>query len=446
MTSEHKNVDKKRFITGIKYSIAVNIASKGMMYLSQFLLARMMKVDQYGIYVYSLAWLNMLLLMGTMGLDTALLRYIPQYVSRNEWGLCWGIIKRSYQLVFLVSVVLLLSAWVVILLNRNNLDEENLILALLIGMGVLPLWTAIRLTQGLFQSFKRPGFSQFLDGVLAPALLLAILGMAIMLNIPVSAVTVMAVFAVTCFLVLLFGLTWLRSNVYPARLKTAEPQYKTREWIMFAAPMLFIAGTHMIMNNTDVVMIGMMKDPSQAGIYSAAVRTASLITVSLVFVNMAITPYISEYFHSERHAELQHFISLSARIAVYFTVPTFLILMIFGKQVLGLFGHEFKSGYYSLLILSAGQLVNVLSGSVGYIMIMAGKQKQIAYLFAVSATLNIMMNFMLIPQYGIEGAAVATAVSMMLWNLTLVVYIRRKIKLDSTIFSIWSGGTTADKR
>ena len=440
MTSVQKNIEKKTFITSMKYSFAVNVASKGMLYLSQFLLARILMVDQYGIYAYSLAWLNMLLLVGTMGLDTALSRYIPQYTSRNEWGLCRGIIKRSYQLVFLASIILLIGSCVIILFNRNHLSEKNLFVSLLIGMSALPLWTAIKLTQGVFRSFKKPGFSQFLDGVLLPVLLLSILGMAIILNITISAVTVMAVFVASCLVVLIFGKVWLRTYVYPSMLKIVGVEYKTREWLTFATPMLVIVGTYMIMSNTDVIMIGMMKDPSQAGIYTAAAHMASLVSVSLVFVNMALMPYISEYFFSARRVELQHFIFLSARIAALFAVPVFIILLLYGKYALGFLGDEFKSGYHVLLILITAHLVNVLSGSVGNIMIMTGKQKQAAYTFAISAALNIILNLILIPYYGIDGAAVATAFSMMLWNVALVIYIRKRISLDSTIFSFWTGG------
>ena len=109
--------------------------------------------------------------------------------------------------------------------------------------------------------------------------------------------------------------------------------------------------------------------------------------------------------------------------------------MIFGKPILGLFGEEFKNGYLSLLILIVGQLVNALSGSVGYIMVMTGKQKQASIVFAISAALNIIMNLIFIPIFGIAGAAAARAASLILWNVTLVFYIRNRLDLNSTIFS-----------
>lgn len=435
MVSIQNTAEKKTFLAGIRSSFFANAASLGILYLSQFVLARLMKVDQYGVYIYSMSWLNLLLLIGNMGLDATVVRYLPQYVSQGEWGYCRGIIRRSYQIAFPAGVILFLSASGAVLAGRAHLIEENLMGTLLIGLAALPLWTAIKLTQGILQALKKPGFSQFLDGVLSPVLLLAMLGAVAILNISISAITTMAAFAISRLVVLLFGALWLRSRVISLEVRSAGAQYNTREWLKFAMPMLLIAGTHVIMSNTDVIMIGMIMDTSQVGIYSVSARLASLVAVSLAFVNMVLTPYIVEYFFNERRVELQNFISMSVRIVALFAVPVFFLLMIFGKPVLGLFGDEFKNGYLSLLILIVGQFVNALSGSVGYVMVMTGKQKQAGIVFAISAVLNIIMNLILIPFFGIAGAAVATAVSLILWNVTLVVYIKNRLNLNSTIFS-----------
>ena len=362
MVSIQNTTEKESFLSGISTSFFVNVASLGILYLSQFILARMMKVDQYGVYIYSKSWLSLLLLIGNLGLDAAVVRYLPQYVSRGEWGYCRGIIRRSYQIAFPAGIILFLCASAAVLAGRAHLTEENLKVSLLIGLVALPLWTAIKLTQGILQALKRPGISQFLEGVLSPALLLAMLGVASAMNISISAITTMSAFAVSCLVVLIFGTVWLRSRVLSLEARSARAKYNTREWLRFALPMLLIAGTHVIMSNTDVIMIGMIMDTSQAGIYSAAARLASLVAVSLGFVNMALTPYIVDYFFNERRVELQNFISLSVRIVTLFAIPIFFLLMIFGKPILGLFGEEFKNGYLSLLILIVGQLVNELSG------------------------------------------------------------------------------------
>ncbi len=414
-----------------------------MLYLSQFLLARMMKVDQYGIYVFGLSWSELLMLIGTVGMDSAALRFIPQYSSQRQLGYSRGYIRRSFQIIVPVSVFLAICAWGIILAAQARFPAGNMERVLMIAMVMLPLRTAIRMIQGILQADKRPGRAQFLDGVLAPILLLTILGLAVALNIPVTASLAMAVFIAACLIVLALGIIWLRRYLMTAEMAASRAEYSTREWLGFALPMLMIVGIFVIISNTDVIMIGMMKDAAQAGVYSAAARLAGLVSISLVFVNMALTPYISEYFYNGRRSDLQHFISLSARIAVLFAVPISLLLLFYGRLVLGLFGDGFRAGYPALVILIIGQLVNVLSGSVGIIMKLTGRYRQAVYVLAGSAVLNIILNLVLIPRFGIVGAAVATAIAMVAWNILMAVYIRNRLKINSTIFSLFN--PTADR-
>ena len=98
-----------------------------------------------------------------MGLDATIMRYLPQYVSWGELGYCRGIIRRSYQITFPIGVILFLGESAAVLVGRVHLTEDNLTGCLMIGLAALPLWTVIKLTQGILQALKRPGLSQFLD-------------------------------------------------------------------------------------------------------------------------------------------------------------------------------------------------------------------------------------------------------------------------------------------
>ena len=86
-------------------------------------------------------------------------------------------------------------------------------------------------------------------------------------------------------------------------------------------------------------------------------------------------------------------------------------------------------------ILAAGNVINALSGSVGYLLVMSGHERLVARVFAAVAALNIVLNTVLIPRIGAPGAATATAVSMALWNLTLIVLVRNRLDINSTVFA-----------
>ena len=131
--------------------------------------------------------------------------------------------------------------------------------------------------------------------------------------------------------------------------------------------------------------------------------------------------------------ELQRIVTLAARGVFAFTFFVSVILVIVGKFVLGLFGSEFVVVYLPLLILLVGQMINALAGSVALIMAMSGHQKQTGIIITTSAAMNIVLNLLLIPILGILGAAVSTTSTMILWNVMMLVYVYRKLGINSTV-------------
>ena len=117
-----------------------------------------------------------------------------------------------------------------------------------------------------------------------------------------------------------------------------------------------------------------------------------------------------------------------------------MFLILFADRVLGLFGSDFVAARWEMTILILGQLVNVGAGSVGYLMEMTGHHKKCAYVFGCSALLNLVLNGILIPTLGIMGAAIATAVTMALWNIWLHQLVVKHIGVQPSIIStfLWN--------
>ena len=102
------------------------------------------------------------------------------------------------------------------------------------------------------------------------------------------------------------------------------------------------------------------------------------------------------------------------------------------ELLLGIFGNEFIVGKTALLILLFGQIINILCGSVGYILMMTNKQEILRNIIIFSAFLNIILNILLIPKYGINGAAISSAISVAVWNIYSLIYIYRKYGFITT--------------
>ena len=104
-------------------------------------------------------------------------------------------------------------------------------------------------------------------------------------------------------------------------------------------------------------------------------------------------------------------------------------MILFHEYILGFFGPNYYKSKHALLILLSGQIINSLSGSVALYLNMTGRQKILLYFLIVSALANIVLNLILIPKYGMVGAAISTAFSLILWNLSGVIYVYKNDKI-----------------
>jgi O-antigen/teichoic acid export membrane protein len=223
-----------------------------------------------------------------------------------------------------------------------------------------------------------------------------------------------------------------------------KPEFFTREWISVAIPLMLIESINIILKRTDILMLGAMAGSKTVGIYAAAVRISGLLTFGLASLNMIAAPMISQLYASKKHVELQQMLSFSAKILAVFAFPLTLVTILFGKWMLGFFGIGFDSAYTALVILVAGQLINTLSGSVGLLMAMTGHQNQSAFIMGVCFFINILLNLVFISYWGINGAALATSLSAMLWNILLLIYIRKNIDLDPTLLFLFKKKKLSD--
>jgi O-antigen/teichoic acid export membrane protein len=198
---------------------------------------------------------------------------------------------------------------------------------------------------------------------------------------------------------------------------------------------MLVSSFLVVIQRSDLILVGAMIGPEEAGIYNAASRTAALVSFILSAVNAIAAPTIAKLYAEEKHNAMKE---LAKKIAQYVFWPSFiisLVLVLGSGFILSLFGSEFVEGKTILIILIVGQLVNASVGSVGYFMNMTGNQDQSAKVFGVSAVINILLNIVGIYLYGAVGAAVATAISMMIWNLWLYVLVKKNLNIDSSIFS-----------
>ena len=280
--------------------------------------------------------------------------------------------------------------------------------------------------------------SHSLEQNLRPALLFcAVGGYVLLLGATPTSHCVMLFNAACALVALAIGLLCLRKHV-PA-MGGEEIETRSREWLGLSTQLLLMSGSYLILNRTDALMLGAIVGTKDAGIYLTASRLATLILFGLSAVNSIAAPMISRLYTEGRHAELQAMVLHAFWGIAAVSIPVAAALAVFGTPLLGLFGDRFQSGHTALTILAAGHLVNALSGSVGFLLTMTGHQKDALLVLLTAAILNAILNAILIPSFGMTGAALGTACTTALWNITLGVVVLRRLNIHTTPFTRFLG-------
>ena len=191
--------------------------------------------------------------------------------------------------------------------------------------------------------------------------------------------------------------------------------------------MMLSSSVLLMMSWVDSIIIGIFKPDAEIGIYNVAIRLAMISSIILGSVNSIVAPKLSFAYNNNIKKAFAKIVKESTRLIFFSTLPILLLLVLFPTLLLSIFGEEFINGRNTLLILLIGQAVNAMSGSVGVIMQMTGKEKQFRNILFFALLINISLNLFLIPVHGILGAAIASTISIIFWNITSVLYIYRKL-------------------
>ena len=411
-------------LKGSSLSFVFKILGMGFGYLFTLLVARYYGAETMGLYALSLTMLNIFVTIGVFGFDNALVKFVADYSSNGKGYLTKEVYIKVLYIVIPLGLFLsdLMYAGSGVL-SHVVFKKEHLELFLKItALGVLP-FILLRINATLFRGLKKIKLFAFYDSLsvmLLSFVLLAIVTL-ILNSYTRSEVITIQVFSIFVLMISSFLSVKKNTNLFEIYSKN-RLQYRNILKVSF--PMLLTSSMALVMGWTDIAMLGMFRSEAEVGVYSVVVKLASLTSLSLVAINSIAAPKFSELYSKGDMDGLKKVAQNSTKMIFFSSLPIILILSVFPKYVLGMFGNEFISGYIALWILMIGQIVNAMSGSVGYILIMIGKEKVFQNIIILTSILNVIFNYLLVQKYGICGVAFSTTISLSLLNIVALIYIR----------------------
>ncbi len=403
-------------------------------FLLTVILARVLGAEGLGTYAYAIALLTMLSIPAQMGIPTLVIRMTAAYTVDQRMDLLKGIWRRATQGVLGVSlaVALAVAGYVVLF---PEVGTPVLQTTLLIGVLLIPLRALAELRGAALRGLHHVVLGQLPDLFVRPYLLIVLVAGIALLADPqwVSASGAMLAHVIAALVSFVIGAVMLL-RLMPGGIRAQAPAYDTRVWLSSVLPLSMLAGTKIILGNTDIIMIGAMIGESETALFRVAEQASQIAMLSVQTVAMAVGPHIASLYRKHELATLQRVIRLAAWAILVFCVLVAIVLIAFGEFLLAfLFGDEFGAAYPVLVILCIGITLKCFAGPATVLLNMSGHEKDTLRGVAVAAVANVILNAVLIPRYGILGAAVASALSFLIWTIMLVTLARARTGIHTTV-------------
>lgn len=414
-------------------AFSIRILSAAIAFLSQIIQARIMGEFEYGIFVF--VWVLTILIgnLSCLGFHTVVVRFLPQYRTDRAHGSLFGIALTARVFSMMLATGVALTGFAV-LYFFGKIVEAYYMAPIFLALVILPMIALGDVLDGTARANSWAFTALTPTFIIRPTLILVFMIALVQAGYDKSAVTAM-IAALAATYVTSIGQFLAVSLRMDRRYPAARRTYSLRAWFRVALPIFFVEGFGYMLTNSDVVIVGLYLDPDEVGVYFAAAKTMALMQFVFFSVKAAAAPRFASLVAEGDRSGLARFAGEMARWGFWPSLAVGIIMLLAGKMMLSLFGSGFTAGYPLMAILFAGYLAKASVGPGEVLLTMAGRQQLCAWLYAVVLISNLGLNMLLIPAYGLTGAAFAAAGAMMIEAVLLHVTVRKALGIVLFVFA-----------
>lgn len=389
---------------GTLRGLVVTTLGIGVGFLVQVAIARLLGVDQFGVYSWALAWINFLVLISCSGLEGLMGQKLPAYLIDKRYDKARGFLLFSGYWVGGCALLCGFAMYAIAWLSQDLILPGSLG-TLAISILVVPLFALASVRQAILRALKYVAKGQLLEAVFRP-ILLALLAVGLVSWFGWAATSATAMFAqlVASAIVFFIGGYWV-VKALPTAARGAPPQWDGRNWLQEAMPFLAISGASAVSAQVGMLALGTFGTAADTGVYAAVSRIADFALMGIYSIAAIASPLIVEVLKRHDKIGLAHVLKWGARGAFAFAMLALLGIVFLGEWILAAFGKDFRAGHGALYVLLPGVLGWAFAGMSGVLLAMSGHAKERAAIGWFSAACNLLICIVCVPQFGVYGAA-----------------------------------------
>ena len=416
-------INNKSLIDDSFHTTLVQIAAFVLGVLISIFLSRTIGAEGLGIISLSNQIIGILLTLALLGMPTVILKEVSIAYSRQNRDHINSVISTSLKLNGMLGIIVyIIFSFALPFLVSTFFHEPALKIPLMIITGAMLFQVVTRIFTAGLNGLRKIWQSNLADNTLS--LFLTSFGLLVLyvLGYKITVVTAAWLYAGSRVIAAFTSGIYLNS-IHTITLKA---KYIPRQLLRVALPLLFAQGMNMIATSVDTIMIGWLLTATDVGYYSVAQRIALTSIFIPQVIYSIIAPKIAAMYANNQIKEMEHLIQKLTKVLFVIAALFFIILTIFGGILLSIWGEEFNQAYTALLMLGIGQFISISIGSAGLILSVCGEEKKLGVITFASAILNIVLNYFFIKWFNYTGAAISTAITMIVMNLTEVYYVKKK--------------------
>jgi len=366
-----------------------------------FTFTRLYGPELFGQYTYAYTVLSLLMILAKAGLDNGLIYFMPKYGNKY--------VTLSFLISTLFTILIIFVSYFII-------NDTFLLL-------MLPLLFFITIEQLFFAIYRSIGKIKeyyFINSFLS-----------ILLRVILLTIFYFTLSNQILGIVLAVYISFITSNViyfYQNQYRFKKIIYD-KKYIMYSLSLVLAAMMSVVIDKIDILMIGVILEKKDVGIYQVASQVATTTSIILVIFNTVFAPKISQLYHTGQIEKLKLIYVKSTRILAFLSFVIIFFISIFSKYILLIFGSAFIDGQIVLILRGTGQFINAAVGSVWLMLAMTGKPKLQMYGNLAACIINVVLNYLLIPIYGVNGAAFASMIAVGFVNILGYILVSRQFKI-----------------
>jgi len=391
-----------------------------------FVLAKIMTVDEIGLFFLGTNVITFLAIIAVGGLGAGLRRFISIAHGKDDGNLAWDYFNTSIIIVipflFIMCLILFLFADELSVKFFSEPDLADVIRTLI---PFLILFSLAQLFLSVTQAYKKMQYWVICIDIvnnllrILIVLLLAFLGLSLYAGI--------WAYVISILIASILAYHYFRQIMPVCEVK--KYNNRVRDLLSFSTPVTFSLIANSGNGLLAVLIVGYFLAASDVGVYSVAMKIVAVGTIVLSSFNTMFSPLISQMHSKKEHKELKILFTCITRWVFSLSLPLYILIAWYSVSISALFGDEYVSSEVCIMVLCLGQVVNALTGPSGNMLLMSGYAFINLWTNFVGLILMIFLNISLIPDYGIVGSAIAGGVALSVVNIVRVFLTWKKLDL-----------------